>query len=115
MASDLVFLINFLTPDELSTLKHQFDSLNIKYVFHGHGANSRYKSEFYEIKVLKEDYDRAKFLINKFRARNFIESRKCPKCKSLIHKPVDLGFFKRLFYWGTTLVQCEKCKTKYVI
>lgn len=116
MENDFVQLISYLKLSELESLKSRLNAEKIEYVVSGHGAASRYHSQYYEIRVLQKDFNKAKAVANKFRAASFVKSRQCPKCKSPLYEPVTkLNFLQKIFFMGTTPVQCKKCKTKYVI
>lgn len=117
MPSDLIILINYLKASEAESLKSELNSNKINYITKAHGATTGYEDDdYYQIMVAREDYSRAKVVANKFRARTFVKSRQCPKCKSMQYEPVTgLNFFQRILYWGTTPVRCKKCKTRYVI
>lgn len=113
---DLVSVGTHLTKEEADSIKSGLTSMNVDFVVNGHDAASRYSSLYYEIKVKRGDARAAKQVIDKRRARNFVESRKCPKCKNLVYREIEKkGLWERIYYFGTTLVQCQKCKTKYSI
>jgi|SRR5690606_24194457 len=115
MPKDFIHLISYLRARELQVLRSQLDGNKIRYTVNGHGATIGYEDDdYYEIRVAGEDYPTAKRIANKFKASNFIKSRQCPKCKSTLYEPAkNLSFFQKIFFLGTTPVQCKKCKTKY--
>lgn len=116
MHDDIISLISYLTLSELDSIKARLNSHNIKYIVNGHGARSRYHSAYYEIRVRKKDYKKAKGIADRFRAETFLKSRKCPKCGSRLYESVsNLNFFQKLLYLGTTPVKCKKCGNKYFI
>lgn len=117
MPKDLISLISFLEGDELQVLKKQLDENKIIYFINKHGGTTGYEdSDYYEIKVSPVDYNRSKAIANKFKASNFIKSRKCPRCGSLSNEPVkSLSLFQKIFFLGTTPVQCKKCKKVFTI
>ena len=113
---ELVTVISHLTADEANRVKAILNSLKIPFVASGHDAKSRYSSLYYHIRVEKRNLKSAKQIVEKHRAHVFIDSRKCPKCKSLGYKEIEKkGFWKKLLYAGTTLVQCNKCKNEFAI
>lgn len=115
-ADDLVSVATHLTRDEADSIRSGLTSINVNFVVNGHDAASRYASLYYEVKVRRRDVQTAQQVIDKRRAKKFIESRKCPKCKNLVYREVEkTGLWQKIYYFGTTLVQCQKCKTRYSI
>ena len=40
----------------------------------------------------------------------------CPNCKNLGCKIIEKkSIWQRLYYWGTTLAECKKCRTRFPI
>jgi hypothetical protein len=118
MAEDqeLVTVVTHLTCDERDRVKGILNSLRIEHIVSGHDAKSRFSSLYYQIKVKARDYKTAKQVINQHKAKVFVDSRKCPKCKHLGYREIQKqGMWQKLLYLGTTLVQCTKCKTKFGI
>ena len=112
----LVTVISHLTADEANRVKGILNSLKIPFIASGHEAKSRFSSLYYQIRVEKENLKAARHIVNKHCARVFIDSRKCPKCKSLGYKEIEKkGFWNKLLYAGTTLVKCNKCKNEFAI
>jgi hypothetical protein len=112
----LVTVISHLTADESNRVKGLLNSSNIAFVASGHDAKSRYSSLYYQIKVERKNLKTAKQIVARHRAQVFIDSRKCPKCKSLGYKEIEKkGFWKKLLYAGTTLVKCNKCRNEFAI
>jgi len=113
---DLVTIITHLTIDERDRVKGILDSLKIPYLVSGHDSTSQHSSLYYLIKVRQRDLKTAKQIVNQHKANVFIDSRKCPKCKTLGYKEIDKkGLWEKILYYGTILVQCNKCKTKFPI
>lgn len=113
---ELVTVISHLTADEANRVKGLLNSSKILFVASGHDAKSRYSSLYFQIRVEKQNLKTAKQVVAKHRAQVFVDSRKCPKCKSLGYKEIEKkGIWKKLLYTGTTLVQCNKCKNKFAI
>ena len=105
-----------LTGQEADSIKSMLTSMNIDFIASGHDAKSRYDSLYYQIKVKKRDFKVAKQIIDKRRAKLFLESRKCPKCKTLGYKEIEKrAIWEKIYYYGTTLVECKKCKTRFSI
>ncbi|HRK54075.1 MAG TPA: hypothetical protein PK185_09170 [Cyclobacteriaceae bacterium] len=105
-----------LTVDEVASIKSDLTSLNIDFVVNGHGAASRFRSYYYEIIVKEENIGTAKKIVEKRRSSTSVESRQCPKCKNPKYNELKKsGIWEKIYYYGTTLVQCRKCKTKYPI
>ena len=116
MADNFVELISYLKFSELESLKSRVNAEKIEYIVNGHGADSRYHSQYYQIRVLQKDYNKANEIANKFRAADFVKGRQCTKCKSPLYEPVTkLNFLQKILYMGTTPVRCKKCGTKFVI
>ncbi len=113
---DLITVINHLTVEERDRVQGIFNSLKIPFVVSGHGPSNRYHSYYYLFKVRQRDYGVAIKVVKEQKAKIFIDSRKCPKCKTLGYKEIDKkGLWEKILYYGTTLVQCNKCKTKFSI
>lgn len=113
---DLVTVINHLTVEERDRVQGIFNSLQIPFVVSGHGPSNRYNSYYYLFKVRQRDYGVAIKVVKEQRARIFIESRKCPKCKTLGYNQIEKkGLWEKILYLGTTLVECSKCKYKFPI
>jgi len=113
---DLVTVIKHLTKEERDRVQAIFESLSIPYVVSGHGPSNRYHSYYYLFKVRQRDYGIALEVVKKQQARIFIDSRKCPKCSYLGYKEVEKkGLWEKLYYLGTTLVMCTRCKHKFPI
>jgi phage FluMu protein Com len=113
---ELVTVISHLTADEANRVKGILNSLKIPFVASGHDAKSRYSSLYYQIRVERKNIKTARQIVAKHRAQVFIDSRKCPKCKSLGYQEIEKkGLWKKLLYMGTTLVRCNKCKNEFSI
>ena len=113
---DLIAVISHLTADEANRVKGIFNSLKIPFVAGGHDAKSRFGNLYYQIEVERKNLKTAKQVVAKHRAQVFIDSRKCPKCKSLGYKEIEKkGLWKKFVYVGTTLVKCNKCKNEFAI
>lgn len=105
-----------LTEDEVNSIKSVLTSMNIAYSVNGHGAASRYRSYYYEIKVRKDDFAKAKTVVEKRQQKTFAESQQCPKCRYTEYEKLPKnGIWEKVYYYGTTLVRCKKCKTKYSV
>ncbi|MBT1705849.1 hypothetical protein [Chryseosolibacter indicus] len=114
--NDLEEVASYLTKHEADSLTQILYSQNIDFTNQGHDAANRYHSLYYLIKVRRGDLNAIKRLVNKKRAEAFIEGKKCPKCKNLGYKEIEKkGFWQRVYYLGTTLVQCNKCKTTFPV
>jgi ssDNA-binding Zn-finger/Zn-ribbon topoisomerase 1 len=113
---ELTTVITHLTAEEANRVKGILDSLQIPFIASGHDAASRYRSLYYQIKVEYRYFKAAKQVIAKHKAKVFIDSKNCPNCKSLGYKEIEKrGLWKKLYYAGTTLVQCNKCKHEFGI
>lgn len=113
---ELITVVSHLTSDESSHVKGILNSLKIPFIESGHDAKSRYSSLYYQIRVERKNYRTAKQVVDRNKARIFIDSRKCPNCKSLGYKEIEKkGFWKKMLYVGTTLVRCNKCKHEFGI
>ena len=113
---ELVTVISHLTADEANRLKGILNSLRIPFVASGHDAKSRHHSLYYQIAVEKKNLKTARQIVANHRAQVFIDSRKCPKCKSLGYTEIEKkGFWKKLLYAGTTPVKCNKCRNEFAI
>jgi len=114
-SKDLVSIATHLTREEADELKSSLTETDIDYLAIGHAAVSRLNSQYYEIKVEVKNKRVAREILGKMRAKTFIENRKCPRCNTLQHTEVKKNLWEKIYYYGTTLVQCQKCKTKYSI
>jgi len=114
--NELITVTSHLKKDEADRIKGILNSVGINSIASGHDAASRYSSLYYQIRVKQQDFRSAKQIIDKERAKIFIEGKKCPKCDYLGYREIEKkGLWERLLYAGTTLVQCKKCKHKFGI
>lgn len=113
---ELVTTITNLTDSECKSLQAALHRNDIPFIINEHGAHGKYQSYYFEIKVEKRNAEAARQIVEKHKAEMTVESKKCPKCGHLGHKKVDhVNWFNKIYYWGTTLVQCNKCRTKFGI
>jgi hypothetical protein len=113
---DLVPIGTHLTRGEFDSVKSGLTARDIHYEFNEYHATSHYSSYYYEVKVKRRDRREAQQILGKINAKAFIESRKCPKCKTLGYTEIKKrGLWEKVYYFGTTLNQCQKCKTKYAV
>jgi hypothetical protein len=113
---DLISIGTHLSQDEADSIKSSLTSMNIDYVSNGHDAVSRYNNLYYEIRVQKKDVERARTIVKSRQRKILLESRQCPKCKMGDYRTLEKkGLWEKIYYHGTTLVQCRKCRTKYSI
>jgi hypothetical protein len=116
MSTDFVSIASYLDGDDVQVVRKKLDSSGILYIVVKGSNDYYYSGEYYQVKVDPKHFSAAKGIINSLRAENFIRSRKCPKCGSMVNEPVTgLNIFQKLLYLGTTPVRCKKCKTKFVI
>ncbi len=115
-ADDLISVGTHLTKEEADSIKTSLTSMSIDFVVNGHDAASRYHSLYYEISVQSKDFDRARNAVKNRQRKTLIDSQQCPKCKCKDYKILEKdGLWEKIYYYGTTLVQCKKCRTKYPI
>ena len=106
----------YLTGPEAEIIKSNLEAMNIPYVVEKSNPVNHYNKNYYEIKVKRKHGKTASQVVGKIRAKDLIERRKCPKCRSSKYREVEhKTFWQKLYYLGTTLVQCQKCKTRYPI
>lgn len=117
MPTDFVSVISFLSPSELQIVKKQLTGNGVTFIVKECGGTIGYEdSDYFEVLVSPNDFSRAKSIVSKFKVTQFVKSRKCPKCGSMVNEPVTgLNIFQKLLYLGTSPVRCKKCKTKFVI
>ena len=113
----MIKLSAFLDKIEAQEVENALKGRQIEYFISNRGsANGRYHDPYYQFSVNAGDYFLARRIISRVLAKSFIENQKCPKCKYLGYKIiVKRNWLEQLYYFGTTRVQCKKCKTKYVI
>ncbi|MEZ4972816.1 MAG: hypothetical protein R2820_05870 [Cyclobacteriaceae bacterium] len=120
-SSNLVSAGGYLTESELQEVRSILNAMNIRHVASGHGPAERgalgqYRNYYYEVKVYRDDYEVARKVILKRKNKIKVEGRQCPRCKSLVYLEAEKkGLWEKIYYYGTTLVQCKKCKTRYPI
>jgi hypothetical protein len=113
---DLLSVGTHLTREEADSIKSSLTSLNIDFTVNGHDAASRYSNLYYEIRVQRKDFEKARKAVKSRQRKTLLGSRQCPKCKSKDYKILEKkGLWEKIYYYGTTLVQCKKCRTKYPI
>jgi hypothetical protein len=113
---DLISVGTHLTREEADSIKTSLTSMNIDFVSNGHDAASRHSNLYYEIRVQRKDIEKARVAVKSRQRKTLLESRQCPKCENKDYKVLEKkGLWEKIYYYGTTLVQCKKCKTKYPI
>jgi hypothetical protein len=116
MEEGLITVANYLTVEERNRLMSFFNARKIPFVVNGHGPTDKFGSYYYLIKVEKRNFDIANNLVKSEKSRIFMASKKCPNCKSLdFTRLVKKGLWERVLYFGTTVVRCNFCKSKYSI
>jgi hypothetical protein len=114
--NELITAISNLTDTECKSLQASLQQNKIPFIVNEHGAHGKYQGYYFEIKVKKRDADVVGQIVSKFRAKKVIENRRCPKCGHSGYKqPDQVGWLTKMYYWGTTLVECKKCKTRFGI
>lgn len=114
-SSNLVSAGGYLTSEELELVKISLNALHIKYIVRGHGPG-KYESQYYEVIVFKKDFEVTRKVIIDRKNKTKVKGRQCPKCKSLVYLEVEKNsLWEKIYYYGTTLVQCKRCKTRYTI
>jgi len=113
----VIKIASFLNESECNSLTGELKTRRIVHFASSKGsAAGEYHDSCFEVSVGPLDYLTAKRIANRVRATALIESRKCPTCKASSHKIIGKkGLLEKLYYLGTTRVQCQKCKTTYVI
>src|SRR6478735_3860129 len=111
--TDFTPIISFLTESEANALANQLRGNGIGLLINKHGAASRIRSYYYEIKVASKDFELAMPLINQFKQQSNVDKNNCPNCGSSFYESVSLNFFKRLFFIGTLPIKCKNCASVY--
>lgn len=113
----MIKVASFLSLSEVESAKNELIGRRIEYFVSSKGtAPGRYHDPYYQVSVNVIDYFVARKIVARTIARSFIESRKCSKCKSLNYRPIEKkNWLERIYYFGTTRVQCQKCKMIYVV
>ena len=113
----MIKIASFLSKSECNALTAELNSRRIVHFSSSKGsAPGKYHDPYFEVSVGPLDFVTAKRIANRIRANALIESRKSPTCKTSSYGIIEKkGLFEKLYYLGTTRVQCKKCKTKYVI
>ena len=110
-----VKIAEFLTSSEAEAIKHTLRNNSIEFVSNGTGPNygEAGGSVYYEISVAEGQYEKARRLITKNR-KGVKREVKCPHCGYAGYrtKPKQT-IFQKLFYLGTELVECKKCKRNF--
>ena len=116
MNSELVSIGTQLTRAEADSIKSGLQSINVHFVENGHDAANRYSSLYFEIRVERKNFERAIEVVKARQKQTKVESKKCPKCEGDNYKELKKDtLWKKIYYYGTTLVQCRDCRTKYPI
>ena len=119
--TDFVSVGRYLTHQESENIKGQLNSLKVQYIVSGHGPNNGYPvggdaSEYFEIKVGPSDINTGRQIIQQEKQRSTSVRAKCPKCGFLGYRVLEkTTLFDKVYYFGTTLVECRKCKKRYSI
>ena len=107
----------FLDRQEAQEVENALKGRQIEYFISNKGtANGRYHDPYYQFSVNVSDYVLTRRIVSRVLAKRFVENQKCPKCKQLAYKVIEKkNWLERLYYFGTTRVQCKKCRCKYMI
>jgi hypothetical protein len=113
----MIKVSSFLDKTEIAEVESALREPKIEYFISSKGsASGRYHDPFYQVSVNATDYILTRRIVSRILAKSLIENQKCPKCKTLGYKVIEKkNWIERLYYLGTTRVQCRKCKNKYVI
>lgn len=112
----MIKIAAFLSSDELQSVKNELDGRRITYFVLNRGHADNYNDPYYQISVDAIHFLVVKKIVARTLAKSFVENQKCPKCKTLSYKLIEMKtWWERIYYFGTTRVICKKCKTKYVI
>lgn len=113
---ELITAIRNLTDSECKRLEAVLHQHKIPFITDGHGPQGKYQSYYFEIRVEARHAKEVSQIVAKHTARMFLERKICPRCGSLVHKKVEnVDWPTKIYYWGTTLVECKKCKTRFGI
>ena len=114
--NELITAISNLTDTECKSIQASLQQNKIPFIVNEHGAHGKYRSYYFEIKIKRDDADAVAQVVNKFKAGKSIDNKRCPKCGHSGYKqPDQVSWLTKIYYWGTTLVECKKCKTRYGI
>ncbi|HEX6890253.1 MAG TPA: hypothetical protein VF141_06160, partial [Chryseolinea sp.] len=99
----MIKIASFLTESECKSLTAELNARRIVHFTTSKGsAPGKYHDPYLEVSVGTIDYLTAKRIANKIRASVFIESRKCPTCKTSSYGIIEKkGFIEKLYYLGT--------------
>ncbi len=112
----MIKIPTFLERSEASQVEVALKGRRIRYFISNKGSAGTYHDRYYQFSVPVADYILTRRIILRILAKSFIENQKCPNCKHLGYRIIPKKtWFERLYYVGTTRVQCKKCGTKYVI
>ena len=113
---NMITVISFLDHQEASEIKNILGALKINCIVSGHGTRGRGANAYYLVRVQQQDLATVKPIVNRFKDKMLVESMECPTCKSYAHTEVQKkGLWQMLFYLGTSLVECKKCKTRFAV
>ncbi|OUJ74914.1 hypothetical protein [Hymenobacter crusticola] len=70
---------------------------------------------YYQLLIEEDEVEAAQAIVAEFeRQRTAINPHRCPRCGSVDTLPaVRVRWWKRLFYAGTTLYQCQNCNATF--
>ncbi len=112
----MIKIPRILEAKEAREVENALKGRAIPYFISNRGSATPYHDTYYQISVNAGDYLLARRIVMRVLANSLIENQKCPKCKYEGYKIiVNKNWLERIYYIGTTRVQCKKCKTKFVI
>ena len=113
--TDFILAASFLKESEKNMIVQQLEQQGINYLVNKHGAASRIRSYYFEIKVDALNVEKATQIIGDYKTNLLAQKNNCPSCKSPFYEAIKLNFFSRLFFIGTIPVKCKNCNKTYGI
>ena len=113
----MIKVASFLSLSEVESVKNELTGRRIEYFVSSKGtAPGQFDDPYYQVSVNATDYIVARKIVAQTISKSFIEGRKCPKCKGLTYRQIEKkNVWERIYYLGTTRVQCQKCKAIYIV
>lgn len=96
--TDFTPIISFITESEANALANQLRGNGIRLLINKHGAASRIRSYYFEIKVASDDVELAMPLVNQFKRQSDMNKNNCPNCGSSFYESLRLQAFLKEFF-----------------
>lgn len=115
-------ILQYLGYEEARQLVELLKQNNINARMHYMTSGEGNDLDIHQVLINESDLNLASIIIQKFQKRikadRIRSSLVCPKCKSVppvTHVIKNVSFFRKLISFGTTIMECDKCRKIWYI